>query len=57
MIPQLLIIGLGLIGAGSSIAQHGTTKTETNNCFTNIMYMGILWIILYYGGFWDVLTK
>ena len=56
MIPQIIIIVLGAIGIGINIAKHGKKKTNMEyNVWAKIIAIAILWTILYYGGFWDVL--
>lgn len=54
MIPQLIILGLGMIGLGINITRHGETKKESKyNGWVNLASNAILWTILYCGGFWN----
>ena len=56
MIPQLIILALGMIGLGINITRHGETKKESKyNGWAQLVAKVILWTILYYGGFWNVL--
>jgi len=59
MKPQLLLITLSMIAIGVHIAKHGKRK-QTNlkyNGFNKLIGSAILYTILYYGGFWDVLIN
>ena len=53
MIPQLIIIILGILGLGMEIAKHGETRKKEYNGWIHLIAMLILWIVLYFGGFWE----
>lgn len=56
MISQIIILTLGMIGLGINIAKHGEEKKASKyNVWVFLIAKLILWTILYYGGFWDVL--
>jgi len=57
MIPQILIISLGMIGLGINISKHGESETGKHNVWTSITSLSMYWAILYYGGFFDVFFK
>ena len=53
MIPQLIIIMLGMIGLGMNVAKHGEPKDSKYNGWTHLVATLIIWTVLYYGGFWN----
>lgn len=55
MIPQLLMIVLGVLGLGMSIAKHGEEEKGKKNGWASFWGLLIVWTILYYGGFWDAM--
>lgn len=57
MIPQLILIVLWSLGLGIAIAEHGHAKTKSHNAWTTVIGTIITALILYYGGFWQPLTK
>ncbi len=50
-IPQLIFVGLQLIGVGVDIANHGKNKTGQYNGWASFIGTCILFAILYWGGF------
>ena len=57
MKPQLLLITLSMIAIGVHIAKHGKQTNLKYNGFHKLIGSAILYTILYYGGFWDVLIN
>ena len=58
MIPHILYIALTLIGLGMEIAKHGEIKKQSkHNAWTTLISSSIIWIILYFGGFFDIFLK
>jgi len=55
MIPQLIIIMLGMIGLGMNVAKHGEPKDSKYNGWSHLIATLIIWTVLYYGGFWHEL--
>jgi hypothetical protein len=54
MIPQLIIILLGLLDLGEALSKHGEKKKQTDhNGWISLFSLIILWTLLYYGGFWN----
>lgn len=58
MIPQLIVIALGMIGLGMNIAKHKEKKKERRyNGWSQLIAIVVFWSILYYGGFWNCLLQ
>jgi hypothetical protein len=60
MIPQILIILIGFYGIGNNIVKHGQPKNPKLSIYhgwAKALAVLILWAILYFGGFWDVLIN
>lgn len=55
MIPQLIYLAFMLTGLGLLIEQHG--KLQMINAFSSIFAQALTLLILYWGGFFDVLLK
>ena len=55
MIPQLVFLGLSILGLGIHLAKHGDPIDNKYNFFAKGIVMGITWYILYLGGFFDAL--
>ncbi len=53
MIPQLLYIMLCILGLGVHMANHGEERVKNYNGWTQLISIIIIWVLLYYGGFWD----
>lgn len=53
MIPQLIILGLGAIGLGMSIAKHGKPKEGNYSAGTSLFALSVIWGLYYWGGFFD----
>jgi hypothetical protein len=49
--PQMVYIGLTLMGLGSCMANHGKQKTTAENFFITCIAQSIHGALLYYGGF------
>lgn len=53
-IPQLIVIVIAAVGIGVDLTRHGELKTGINakyNIWTTILAQGILFTLLYFGGF------
>jgi|CoawatStandDraft_6_1074263.scaffolds.fasta_scaffold02726_6 hypothetical protein len=57
MKPQIVLISLSMIAIGIHIARHGKQTNLKYNGFNKLIGSAILYTILYYGGFWDVLIN
>ena len=57
MIPQLVLLGLSILGLGVHLAKHGDPMEYKYNFFTKGILMAITWYILYLGGFWNELLS
>lgn len=57
MMPQIIMICLTMIGLGLSISNHGKTESKKENAYIYIISLFITYVILYYGGFFDVFFK
>ena len=57
MIPQLIVISIGMINLGMEISKHGKQETKKYNWWASLLATLIYWTILYYGGFWTILAK
>ena len=55
--PQIIMICLTMIGLGLSISNHGKTESKKENAYIYIISLFITYVILYYGGFFDVFFK
>lgn len=55
MIPQLIIIVLFAMGLAVNISRHGEQEDQKYNGWAHLFYLIINTIILYYGGFWNVI--
>ena len=53
MIPQLIVIGLGFIGLGFSVAKHGKPKEGNYNARVSFVVLIMVWCLYYWGGFFD----
>ena len=54
MIPQLIYIAMTFIGVGMVISKHGEPKKNPNyNAGESIFASAIIWVLLYWGGFFD----
>lgn len=51
--PQLIYLGLTLIGIGVSMAQHGKPKTGKENVFVSLIANAVSFMLLYWGGFFN----
>lgn len=57
MIPQLIIILLGILGLQMNITKHGKRKKDQKyNWWIYIISTLIYWTVLHYGGFWEALN-
>lgn len=57
MIPQLILIFFMMFNIVINTIKHGEDKKQEYNIWTTIIAVIINIIILYCGGFWDVLNK
>ena len=57
MLPQLIYLGIVLLGLGVSLAEHGKPKQGYNSFLQNLLATAITIGLLYWGGFFDVLLK
>lgn len=58
MIPQLIVIALGMIGLGINITRHGEKRKQRKyNGWVHFCVLLIFWTILHCGGFWNVLPN
>lgn len=57
MIPQLIYIALILIGLGIAFAEHGQPKKGKHNAWITVIATIIVLILLFKGGFFDVLIN
>jgi len=58
MIPQLIIMILGVISFTKAALLHGENKkASSHNGWVTLIALIISWTILYYGGFWDVMLN
>lgn len=56
MIPQIIILVLGMLGLGMDIARHGEyMKTKKIDAWASLFTVILTWLLLYWGGFWDPL--
>jgi hypothetical protein len=55
MIPQILIIVMGMIELGIHIGKHGEKRISKYNWRVTLIATGIVWYILHHGGFWEPL--
>lgn len=57
ILPAITYLFLTAIGIGIIASKNGTPKTESYNIFSSILYSIPVWVILYWGGFFDALLK
>ena len=54
MWPQIIYLSLILLGLGLQIDRHGKPKDGTHNIWVDLFSTGLIMLILYWGGFFDV---
>lgn len=54
MLPQLIYLGLSLLGLGIAIEQHGKPKKGNENFWITFITWILTLGLLYWGGFFDV---
>jgi hypothetical protein len=57
MLPQLIVIALMLFSLGISAQRSGTPKTGDNNFWVDVTSTIITLVLLWWGGYFDVLIK
>lgn len=58
MIPQIIVLAIGLWYFGREHARHGQDKEpEKHNAGIVLFAMLLNWALLYWGGFFDVFWK
>lgn len=53
MIPQIILIALGMVVLGITISRHGNERLIKYNAWTRLLRLIFLYTLLYFGGFWD----
>lgn len=53
MIPQLIVLGIGILSLGLHMGKDGQSTNQKYNWITKIITMIISWGVLYWGGFFD----
>jgi len=56
MLPQLIFIGMSIVGLGLSICDHGKPRSPENALLAFISLL-INYILLIWGGFFDCFLK
>lgn len=51
--PQILMLGLMILGLGISLAQHGEPRTGKHNLMHSIIGCAIQFGLMYWGGFFS----
>lgn len=57
MIPQIIMLSIWMISLGVNISKHGEERNSKYNAYHFIIAKMIIFAILYYGGFWNVLIN
>lgn len=52
-IPQLIYIGLTLMGIGSIISKHGQPRIGRYNVWSSLISTSVILLLLYAGGFFS----
>ena len=52
-IPQIIMLFLGVLSIGASLAEHGREKTGKHNFFATTIGVLIQMALLYWGGFFS----
>ncbi len=52
-IPQIILIIITASGLGIAIEQHGDIKTGRENVWSNLVATIVLYVLLYFGGFFS----
>ena len=57
MIPQLIYLGLTMIGLGMIISKHGQPKEGNHNAWSSIIASIVIGYVLYLGGFFNPMMQ
>jgi hypothetical protein len=57
ILPQLLLVVLCLLSMGITIEKHGKPREGNENAWFSFISLIIQFVILWWGGFWDILIK
>ena len=57
MTPQIIYLVLAFAGLLSAANQHGKEKTGKHNFWSDLLTTSIVFLLLFFGGFFDVFFK
>ena len=57
MLPQIIYVAIVILGLGVELERHGKPKEGKYNFITSALVTGLVFGLLYWGGFFDAFIK